>query len=220
MIVGLIPARGGSKGIMRKNLQTLGGNTLIKIGIDLLLASGCEKVYVSSEDSEIIKAAEVAGGQIIIRPFELAGDETSTESVILHAIENLNFNSNDILVTHQITSPLIKIQSVKTCIQVLLNDPRINSAISVYETHPFLWTQKDNKTWEPVGHSRLNRSRRQDMGLIGHETGGIYVSRVKAVIEQGNRFPEPTRCIPVDYFEALDIDNLADLNNAKIIFER
>ena len=57
MIVGLIPARGGSKGIMRKNLQTLGGNTLIKIGIDLLLASGCEKVYVSSEDSEIIKAA-------------------------------------------------------------------------------------------------------------------------------------------------------------------
>lgn len=220
MIVGLIPARGGSKGIKRKNLRTLGGKTLIKIGIDLLFDSGCEKVYVSSEDSEIIKAAELAGGQIIIRPLELAGDEASTESVILHAIENLNLGSNDILVTHQITSPLIKIESVKTCIQELLIGSRFNSAISVYETHPFLWHQKDDNTWEPVGHSRMNRIRRQDTGLIGHETGGIYVSRVKAVIEQKNRFPEPTKCIPVDYFEALDIDNLDDLNNAKIIFER
>jgi hypothetical protein len=52
----------------------LGGKTLLKIGIDLLFDSGCEKVYVSSEDSEIIKAAELAGGQIIIRPLELAGD--------------------------------------------------------------------------------------------------------------------------------------------------
>lgn len=220
MIVGLIPARGGSKGIARKNLATLGGNSLVKIGIDLLFASGCEKVYVSSEDSEIIKAAELAGGRIIIRPLELAGDEASTESVIFHAIEYLNLSSEDILVTHQITSPLIKIKSIKSCIQVLLNDFSFNSAISVYETHPFLWTQKDNKAWEPIGHSRLNRSRRQDIGIIGHETGGIYVSRVKAVTEQMCRFPEPTKCIPVDYFEALDIDNLEDLNNAKIIFER
>jgi N-acylneuraminate cytidylyltransferase len=219
MIVGLIPARGGSKGIVRKNLQTLGGNTLVKIGIDLLLAAGCEKVYVSSEDREIINSAELAGGQVIIRPLEFAGDEASTESVILHAIENLSLSPNDILVIHQITSPLIKIQSVKACIKVLLDDFNFNSAISVYETHPFLWKETDNKNWEPVGHSRLNRVRRQDMGLIGHETGGIYVSRVEAVREQKNRFPGPTKCIPVDYFEALDIDNLDDLNNAKIIFD-
>ena len=65
MIVGLIPARGGSKGIHRKNLQTLSGKTLIEIGIDLLLAAGCEKVYVSSEDSEILDAVKLAGGEEI-----------------------------------------------------------------------------------------------------------------------------------------------------------
>ena len=103
----IIPARGGSKGIPRKNLQTLGGKTLIEIGIDLLLAAGCEKVYVSSEDSEILDAVKSAGGKEIKRPKELSRDESSTDSVILHAIQHLELSFDDILVTHQITSPLV-----------------------------------------------------------------------------------------------------------------
>ena len=218
MIVGLIPARGGSKGIHRKNLQTLGGKTLIQIGIDLLVAAGCEKVYVSSDDSEILNAVKLAGGKEIERPKELSRDESSTDSVVLHAIQHLELSFDDILVTHQITSPLIKVESVKECIKMLVDEFEINSAISVYETHPFLWIEKNDGTWDPVGHSRSNRYRRQELGVIGHETGGIYVSRVGAVLNQKNRFPTPTKCISVTYLEALDIDDHNDLLNAKDIY--
>jgi N-acylneuraminate cytidylyltransferase len=218
VIVGLIPARGGSKGIHRKNLQTLGGKTLIEIGIDLLLAAGCEKVYVSSEDSEILDTVKLAGRERIKRPKELSRDESSTDSVILHAIQHLGLSFDDILVTHQITSPLVKVESVKACIKILIDEFEINSAISVYETHPFLWIENNDGTWDPIGHSRSKRYRRQDMGVTGHETGGVYVSRVGAVLSQKNRFPTPTKCISVTYLEALDIDDYDDLQSAKAIY--
>jgi N-acylneuraminate cytidylyltransferase len=218
VIVGLIPARGGSKGIHRKNLQTLSGKPLIEIGIDLLLAAGCEKVYVSSEDNEILHKVKSIGGLGIRRPKELSRDDSSTDSVILHAIQHLELNCDDILVTHQITSPLVKIESVKNCLKILLNEFEINSTLTVYETHPFLWKQNIDGRWDPIDHSRLIRYRRQDMGVIGHETGGVYVSRVGAVLKQKNRFPTPTKCISVTYLEALDIDDYEDLQNAQILY--
>jgi N-acylneuraminate cytidylyltransferase len=218
MIVGLIPARGGRKGIPRKNLRKLRGKSLIEIGVNLLFSAGCEQVYVSSEDNEILQVAELAGGKVLKRPRNLSMDESSTESVILHAIHNLNLKMEDILVTHQVTSPLIRLQSVNKCIKMLLEDEKINSTISVYETHPFLWLKNGNDTWEPQGHSRANRKPRQNMGTIGHETGGIYVSRVQPTLEQKTRFPKPTKCISVDYLEALDIDNFGDLENAECLF--
>ena len=100
MIVGLIPARGGSKGIPKKNLSKLSDKNLIEIGIDKLLKAGCNNVYVSTENSEISEIALKSGAKLIFRPHEFATDESSTEEVIFHAIKYLDLNDDDLLVTH------------------------------------------------------------------------------------------------------------------------
>lgn len=138
MIVGLIPARGGSKGIPKKNLSKLSDKNLIEIGIDKLLEAGCNNVCVSTENSEISEIALKSGAKLIFRPHEFATDESSTEEVIFHAIKYLNLNDDDLLVTHQITSPLIRVSSISACIDAL-KDLKINSATSILKEHPFIW---------------------------------------------------------------------------------
>jgi N-acylneuraminate cytidylyltransferase len=217
MIVGLIPARGGSKGIPKKNLVKLSDKTLIELGIDKLSKAGCSIVYVSTEDSEISEIALKSGASLIIRPHELAGDESSTEEVIFHAIKYLGLKGEDVLVTHQITSPLIKISSILSCIAAL-NDSHINSATSILGEHPFIWQKNENSDWDPTNHARQFRPRRQDLAETGIETGGVYVARVNSILKQLTRSPEPTMCVPVRFIESLDINSVFDLEDARVIF--
>ena len=217
MIIGIIPARGGSKGIPRKNLREVGGETLIARGLDLLKQTQCEKIYVSTDDNEIAKAGIDNGALVIHRPKELAEDQSSTESVLFHAVQELKLQVDDILVLHQITSPLIKKMNVEKAISILTNDKELNSVLSVREGHPFMWIQSGEDFWEPLGHSRDFRPRRQDLGVQAIETGGIYVMRVGALISQNSRFPEPSSVVRVSYLEAVDIDSVEDLEFANMI---
>lgn len=214
MIIGLIPARGGSKGIPRKNLALLGKQTLLEIGVAKLFKSGCHEVFVSTDDQEIHEYAKKYGAKIINRPAEISEDTSSTESVILHAIAEISIDPNSILVTHQITSPMLNVQSIILCIKSLENS-KFNSAVSVFQEFPFIWVENELQEWEPSNHTRDLRPRRQDLIKSGVETGGIYVAKVKAIIEQSNRFPKPTICIPVSYLEAIDINTEADLNDVR-----
>ena len=86
----VIPVRGGSKGIPRKNLQDVGGKPLVVWTIEQALAAVHDvRVIVSTEDAEIADVARAAGAEVIDRPAELAQDTTATEPVILHAMDNL-----------------------------------------------------------------------------------------------------------------------------------
>jgi len=218
VIIGLIPARGGSKGIPRKNLAFLGGKTLLEIGVAKLFLSGCDEVFVSTDDQEISECAREYGAQIINRPSEISEDTSSTESVILHAINSLRIDPANTLVIHQITSPMITVKSIVFCINSLENS-KFNSAISVFQESPFIWVENEFQEWEPNNHNRASRPRRQDLAKSGIETGGIYVAKVKAIIEQLNRFPVPTICVPVSYIEAIDINTEADLNDVRNFFK-
>ena len=163
MIIGIIPARGGSKGIPRKNLCEVGGKNLILRGIELLGQTECDKIYVSTDDAEIASISKKNGAGVIDRPKELAGDQSSTESVLFHAVESLAMQLEDILVLHQITSPLIMAASVNTAISLLKNDSYLNSVLSVRGAHPFMWKEKNKNFWDPAGHERNFRPRRQDL---------------------------------------------------------
>jgi len=218
MIVGLIPARGGSKGIPRKNLQEIEGKSLLQRGIESLKESQCEKVYVSTEDLEIAALALEHGAEVVERPLELAQDETSTEAVILHAISYLSLNSHDILVLHQVTSPLIKLDSIRMCIGAVANNPSINSSLTIREGVPFVWLENTEGHWNPKNHERNYRPLRQEFGPQGIETGGLYAMRVSATKDQKNRFPHPTLGIKVSYLESLDIDTIEELNEVNRIF--
>jgi N-acylneuraminate cytidylyltransferase len=218
VIIGLIPARGGSKGIPRKNLAFLGGKTLLEIGVAKLFLSGCDEVFVSTDDQEISECAREYGAKIINRPSEISEDTSSTESVILHAINSLRIDPANTLVIHQITSPMITVKSIVFCINSLENS-KFNSAISVFQESPFIWVENEFQEWEPNNHDRASRPLRQDLAKSGIETGGIYVAKVKAIIEQLNRFPVPTICVPVSYIEAIDINTEADLNDVRNFFK-
>lgn len=218
VIIGLIPARGGSKGIPRKNLAFLGGKTLLEIGVDKLFMSGCDEVFVSTDDQEISEYTRKYGAKVINRPSEISEDTSSTESVILHAVNAIRIDPNDTLVIHQITSPMITVKSIVFCIKSLENS-KFNSAVSVFQESPFIWVENELQEWEPNNHDRASRPRRQDLTKSGIETGGIYVAKVKGIIEQLNRFPAPTICVPITYIEAIDINTKADLNDARKLFK-
>lgn len=215
MLIGLIPARGGSKGIPRKNLQKLNNVSLLSRGISTLKNAGCDRVVVSSEDLEILNIATSSGAESYIRPFEFAQDESSTESVILNFIENDSIKPTDMLLIHQITSPFLKVESIELAINLLTNDININSCFSGLSDHSFPWIQDANNFWSPQGHSRSHRPRRQELPPKVLETGGFYLARVSAILEQKCRFPSPTSVIPVSFIESLDIDTPQDLSVAE-----
>lgn len=220
-VVGLIPARGGSKGIPRKNLQKFGDGSLLSHKISQARKAGISEIFVSTEDEEIRESAISSGANIIDRPREFAMDTSSTDEVVNDAQQQLSLESQDILVLLQVTSPLLYPSSIQQCLEKLISNNSLQCVLTVYNAHPFIWKTSaiTEDVWEPKNHSRIFRPRRQDLGIEGWETGGCYAIRVSGLIEQGIRYPEPTSTISVNYLESLDIDTLEDLETAQTVFQ-
>lgn len=216
-IIAIIPARGGSKGIPRKNLQDICGNSLVGRKIDQARQSKCTEVWVSTDDSEITQESIRNGAEIICRPDELSTDESSTDDLLVHAMDVLQCADDDIIVLLQPTSPLLELSSLDACIERLIENSTLNSVITVKEGHPFMWGSKNGTLWNPEGHTRIHRPRRQELGFSGWETGGCYAIRVKSLREQQVRYPEPTSIVGVTYVESIDIDSYEDLEVARQI---
>jgi len=107
----IIPARGGSKGIPRKNIRPLAGKPLIAYSIEAALqAESVNRVVVSTDDSDIVKVSKQYGAEIVWRPDEISGDKVSSELALLHVLDQLNKSENyipDFIVFIQCTSPLM-----------------------------------------------------------------------------------------------------------------
>jgi N-acylneuraminate cytidylyltransferase len=214
-IIGLIPARGGSKGIPKKNLSPIAGTTLVGHKILQAQASYCTEVWVSTDCEDIKNEAISKGSRVLTRPDYLSTDESSTDSMLVHAINNIQCDLTDIIVLLQATSPLLETISIDQCISMLAETPDLNSVITVREAHPFMWITKDDVKWEPSGHSRNWRPRRQDLEKSAWETGGCYAARVSSISKEGIRYPSPTGTISVSLIESLDIDTPEDLEMAR-----
>ena len=219
-IVCLIPARGGSKGILKKNLQRIGQLSLVANRIlEAEKVLEIQTIYVSTDSSEIGTEAKRFGASVLDRPLELARDETSTDDVISHAVGLIELDADDILILLQPTSPFLRSDIIHNCLALLLEEPKLGSVITIREGHPFMWEQVTHSAWEPLGHDRKSRARRQDLNRQGWETGGCYAIRISAFFEQKVRYPAPTGCIPVNLLESLDIDTLEDLELARALVE-
>ena len=140
-IVSVIPARGGSKSIVNKNLQLIDGIPLVARSI---VASKAVKeiieTYVSSDSDEILEVSKSYGATTINRPENISNDESSTEDVLLHFIEvlskkNINF---DILVCLQCTSPFTVLDDIDGTINALISNDA-DCALAVTKFHHFLW---------------------------------------------------------------------------------
>ncbi len=186
----IIPARGGSKGVPRKNLKTFLGKPLIAHSIEYAnSASQVTGVYVSTDDSEIASVSIMADAQIIERPKSISGDSATTETAIAHAIEwwkkrNLN---PDIVVLLQATSPLRPQNSLDEALTHFIEN-KFDSLLSISPTHRFFWKIKGLHV--QAEYDFVNRPLRQNMepADIRHvENGSIYIFTSKHFQKTGNR---------------------------------
>lgn len=213
----VIPARGGSKGIPRKNLQPLGGKPLIVWTIEQALAVPDLVVTVSTEDDEIAEVSAAAGAEVIMRPVDLAQDTTPTEPVVVHAIEQFTTTRAmpDAVMLLQATSP-VRLDDTLARALAQFRDTDVDSLVGVVPCPPFLWGSDAGRA---VPHwDWQHRRRRQDMGedeLRYRETGSLYVTAPAIYLEQGNRLGGRMGLFVMEDVEGVDIDTLADFQLAE-----
>jgi len=212
--VAIIPARGGSKGITDKNLQPVGGISLIARAIHSALASpAIDEVYVSTDSDRIAEAARDAGAGVITRPDKISGDTASSESAILHAITELP--QAETVVFIQATSPFIDPADLtKACEMVTSGE--FDMAFSGVEDHGFRW-EENGGAFSPIGHEASSRPRRQDLPHRILETGAFYVFRASGIVNSGSRFHGRIGVVEVARENAMEIDSYDELELARRI---
>lgn len=222
--IALITARGGSKGLPRKNILEINGKPLIAWSIEAAKASKkIDAIYVSTEDKEIAGVSLAFGAKIIPRPPCLAGDTISSELVITHAIEYLVKCKVDVLnvCLLQPTSPLRTHEHIDKAF-TLLDKKQAKCVLSVFEPkHSPVKSYKLNRDGSIVGmfFDDAPYCRRQDLPIALQPNGAIYLfSAIDFLIES----KIPRTCVyplVMSEVESADIDTLLDLNEVETILK-
>ncbi len=220
-MLAVIPARGGSKGIPRKNVAMLLGRPLIAYTIDAARAATClERILVSTDDVEIAAVSRGLGAEVLMRPVELASDEASTLSVLQHAVAELAGAGYrpDAVMTLQPTSPLRTSTHIDDAARAFTNDVSADSLVSCVEVpHVFHPQSVMRRTAEGYLVSLLDLpqpGRRQDKEPVFARNGAaIYITRTKRLGE----FIFGGRLIAYMMPESasIDIDSPADIAAAE-----
>ena len=209
-VLAIIPARGGSKGIPRKNIKLLAGKPLVAYTIEAALKSkDITRVVVSTDDEEIADISRKYGAEVIDRPKELTADESPTEPTMEHAIDYLKKTENytpDIIVLLQPTSPLRDSKDIDEAFAVYFNEEH-DSVLSVSQSHGFLWKSKEYGAIS-INYDYKNRQRRQDMEPEYKENGAIYINKTELFKQYKNRLGAFIGMSVMSEENSTDIDNL------------
>jgi N-acylneuraminate cytidylyltransferase len=222
-VVAVIPARGGSKGIPRKNLRPLAGKPLLVHSIEAARdAHLVDLAVVSTEDAEIEEVARGAGAEVVARPEELATDEAPTEPALLHAVaevERRYRRKADVVLLLQATSPLRPASAIDRAVQLLVATG-CDSVVAVREDVGAHFTGRieSGRFVPPYDPSR--RRRRQELPALYRETGALYAVRREVLFSLRCRMGGDMRPLVLSFEEALDIDSLDDFVHAEILLER
>ena len=217
-VCAVIPARGGSKGVPRKNVRLIGGEPLVARAVHSLLeVLAIDTVVVSTDDLEIAAVARGAGAQVIGRPDELSDDLASSESALRHALEELAIDGTlpGVTVFVQATSPFIRAEDVAHGIS-LVQSGECDVAFSVTRSDVHLWREGLDGAIG-VNHDARVRLRRQDREPEFAETGAFYVMRTSGFLEHKHRFFGRVWFVEVDPVDALEIDTEHDFRLAELI---
>jgi CMP-N,N'-diacetyllegionaminic acid synthase len=213
-VLAFIPARGGSKGLPGKNIKMLAGKPLIAWSIEQAKASTLiDRVIVSTDCPEIAKIAIQYGAEVpFYRPENIAGDNATTESAMLHCCEYLKERDElpDYIVLIQATSPIRSIdQFDKALVYIKNND--FDSLLSVSKSHRFTWKKQADK---PVAsYDYMKRPRRQDISEADQvflETGSFYITRINRFLETKNRLCGTIGLFETPEDESYEIDTIVD----------
>ena len=205
--VAIIPARGGSRGVPRKNVRRVGGVPLVARAISAARAAAVDRVVVSTDDAEIAAVAREWGAQVVVRPTELAGATASSESALLHALHSLAADGVEpsVLVFLQATSPFIDARDIDRAIR-LVRERRFDAVFSAVESYGFLWAPDPDGAARGVNHDPAHRPRRQDREPHFLETGAFYVLDAPGFRAAGHRFFGRVEYVEVAERSAIEID--------------
>jgi CMP-N-acetylneuraminic acid synthetase len=215
-ILAIIPARGGSKGVLRKNIRVVAGKPLIAWTIEEAKKSEyIDQLIVSSEDDEIIAVAKAFGCEVpFVRPMELARDETPGIAPIKHAI-NFYLNNGvyfDYIVCLQCTSPLRMVNDIDGAIELALRS-NADSVVSVCEAeHSPYWMKKvDEKgCMSNFIDDGIKYTRRQDLPKVYRINGAFYMATPELILKTNDWYSKGTKAFIMDKLRSIDIDSELD----------
>lgn len=224
-ILGIIPARGGSKRTPRKNVKLLAGKPLIAHTIEAGLKSKyINRLVISTEDAEIAQVASTFGAEVIARPHELAVDTAKTAPVMVHVVEQLEKQGYipDIVVLLQATCPTRDEKTIDTALEILINSDKdsIFSGFKVHKNMPFWQKGFDGKNTSLYDYHF--RPRHQDTHLMEDiycENGAFYAIKINAFRKTKDFLGENVEIFETERF--IDIDTPEDFAKAeKIMLEK
>lgn len=183
-VVAIIPARGGSKGVPKKNIKLLQGKPLVAYSIEQALGTqSIHRVIVSTDCDEIAMVSREYGAEVIKRPVGISGDLSSSEDALIHCVSELKEDQYyaSHIVFLQCTSPIRKESDIENCLDLVLST-KFDSALSVVENHKFLWRTDEHGTATPVNYEPNNRKMRQEIDEF-QENGSIYVMKTDDLLD-------------------------------------
>ena len=230
MIIGFVPARGGSTRVPGKNLREVGGLTLLDRAIRCARNADLDRIVVSTDDPAIARAVQwwidrdVRSVELHDRPAELAGPEAQIEPSIAAWLEGqTGIEDTDIIVLLQPTSPFRRPETIKVCVDGVRRTAlpcatvRLDAHSSFFAAditgadgagNPIIWWRRDV----------AERPRSQDLDGIAVEDGCVYAFTVGHFREHGQRLAPGMTAVPIDRWESLEIDTEDDLQIANELY--
>lgn len=213
-VVAIITARGGSKGVPKKNIKNLAGIPLIahtiKAALDCPLLHNC---HVSTEDDQIADISKEYGAKIIKRPKELAGDLTKSYSVVAHALKSFEEKGEayPYFVLLQPTSPLRTTKDITNCINMLLENG-VNSVVSITEAthHPYKMLLEKEGGVVPLIDDKAFELPRQELPKAYRLNGAVFAMKTEAFLRQKLFFVAPFKTYIMEEERSVDIDTEFD----------
>lgn len=230
-VLGLIPARGGSKGVIRKNVRPLAGKPMLQYTADAALgavASGAlARVILSTEDAEIADVGRACGLEVpFMRPPDLARDETPMLPVVQHAVRFTQDSGDayDAVCLLQPTTPLRSVDDIERAVK-LLDDTGAESVISfvrVGDKHParMKLVDEDGRVTNPPFAELREGQRRQDLVPLYLRAGSIYLTRVPVLMGHCSLSGKDCRALIIPEERAVNVDCMLDLLLAELLLMR
>jgi len=215
-MIGIIPARIGSKGVPKKNIKKVGGIPLISWTIRNAIKSCLvNNIYISTDDEEIAGIASKEGCKVpFLRPKNISTDLSKTSDVVIHLIDNLNLKNEDIILL-QPTSPLRRPVDIKNAIQIYNQNKNCYSVVSIVDAKvPQEIQYKITETGSLKKAAPLleQKYRRQDCEIIYKPNGAIYIFNSDKFYNEKSFITEESIPYKMSFFESLDIDEIQDFH--------
>ncbi len=216
----VIPAKGNSKGIKKKNLINFCGKPLLYWSIVQAKKSKFRRnIYVSSECKKILKFSKNLGVNTIKRPLSLCKDNSSSESAIKNVLDNINFKVDNIIFL-QVTSPLRKPEDIDRAFKKLILT-KSDSIFSCHKAEDYfdIWSKK-GKNYIPITIDYKNRKPRQLFKETHFcQNGSIYLFKTKILKKYNNRLGGKISVYEMDEWQSLQLDDIKQKNAMEILFK-